>query len=93
MILITGRFDVDPQQREAFLAFAQTIVPRERMAQGCIHFDIFEDVTAPNRFLMLEEWESQEALDAHTSTDEFDENEAALEQFLVGDPSWDEYEF
>ena len=93
MILITGRFDVLPEKREEFLATARSLVPHEREQAGCINFDIFEDVTTPNRFLMLEEWESQEALDAHTSTEEFDRNEEALSALFAGESSWDEYQF
>ncbi|MFN8531032.1 MAG: putative quinol monooxygenase [Anaerolineae bacterium] len=93
MVMITGRFDIDPAKRDDFLAFTRSIVPRERQQPGCLGFDIFEDVTTPNRFLMLEQWESEEALDAHTSTDEFDQNDALLHSFVLGDPSWDEYQF
>ncbi|MDX2160086.1 MAG: putative quinol monooxygenase [bacterium] len=93
MVMITGRLPVDPAQRDAFLAFARELVPHERTQPGCLAFDIFEDVTAPNQFLMLEQWESEEALDDHTSTDAFDANEARLNSFLIGEPAWDEYQF
>ena len=93
MVMITGRLPIDPNKREEFLAFARDLVPKERQHPGCLQFDIFEDVTAPNSFLMIEQWESEEVLDAHTLTDEFDQNEAVLDSFLIGDPSWDEYQF
>ncbi len=93
MILITGKFGIIADKRSEFIAFAAALVPHERLQAGCLNFDIFEDVTTPNRFLMLEEWESQEALDAYNDSDEFERNEAAFDAFVMGDPSWDEYQF
>lgn len=93
MILVMGRYSIDPEQRKAFLAFAQQLVAQERQAPGCLAFDIFEDVTTPNAFLMMEQWESEEALDAHTQSEAFELGDAALNEFIVGEPSWDEYQF
>lgn len=93
MIMITGRFEVDPAKREDFLAFAQAMVGRERSAKGNISFDIYEDVTSTNRFLMLEQWESPEILELHQDGEEFERNEATLMSFFLGEPSWDEYVF
>jgi quinol monooxygenase YgiN len=93
MIMITGRFQVDPAKREDFLAFAQAMVGRERSSKGNLTFDIYEDVTAPNTFLMLEQWESEDILDQHQEGEEFDRNEATLMSFILGEPSWDEYVF
>jgi quinol monooxygenase YgiN len=93
MILTIGRFEVDGNRRSAFLSFADQLVEEERNAPGCIAFDISEDITQPNRFFMIEQWEDMEALDAHTSSDAFDANEARLYSFVIGDPNWDEYEF
>ena len=93
MILVIGRYSIDPAQHEAFVAFARELVIRERQQAGCLAFDIYEDVTTPNAFLMIEQWESEEALDAHTSSEAFEQGETALNEFIVGEPSWDEYQF
>jgi quinol monooxygenase YgiN len=93
MIMITGRFQVDPAKRKDFLAFAQAMVGRERSSKGNISFDIYEDVTALNSFLMLEQWESEDILDQHQEGEEFDRNEEMLNSFILGEPSWDEYVF
>lgn len=93
MILVMGRYEIDPAKREAFIPFAQELVARERQTQGCIAFDIFEDVTNPNAFLMMEQWKDEDALDAHTGSESFESDDAALNEFIVGEPSWDEYQF
>jgi quinol monooxygenase YgiN len=75
------------------VAFAREVVVKARNTSGCLAFDIYEDVTTPNAFLMMEQWEHEEALDTHTSSEEFERNDAALNEFIVGEPSWDEYQF
>ena len=93
MIMITGTLNADPEQREDFLTFIRGLVPTERQKPGCLEFSIYEDVTAPNTFLMLEQWESREALDAHTESEDFEANDVLLASFLTEDPVFDEYEF
>ncbi len=36
-----------------------------RQDAGCQEFQIFQDASDPDKFVLLELWESQEALDAH----------------------------
>ena len=93
MILVMERYNIDPEQREAFLAFARQLVGQERQQPGCLAFDIFEDVTTPNAFLMMEQWQDEGSLDAHTNSEDFERSDAALNEFIVGEPSWDEYQF
>jgi quinol monooxygenase YgiN len=91
--MVTGRFEVDAAQREAFLAFAHELVAHERGIPGIVRFEIYEDVTARNTFLMFEQWEDHDAYEHHQDTETFDANEARLAEFVIGEPSWDEYEF
>jgi quinol monooxygenase YgiN len=36
-----------------------------RTEDGCISYDLFVDAANANRFVTVEKWESQDALDAH----------------------------
>jgi quinol monooxygenase YgiN len=88
-----GRFAIDPELREAFLEFARELVEREVASPGCLRFDLYEDVRAPNHFMLYEEWEDAAALEAHLDTDQVAADEDTLLRFVVGEPSWDEFEF
>lgn len=88
-----GRFAIDPGLREAFLEFARDLVEREIGTPGCLRFDILEDVRAPNHFMVYEEWEDALALEAHLDDPQIEADEDTLMRFVVGAPSWDEYEF
>ena len=88
-----GRFAIDPELREAFLEFARDLVEREVSTPGCLRFDIYEDVSQPNHFMMFEEWESTAALEAHLDDPRLVADEETLLRFVLGEPSLDEFEF
>jgi quinol monooxygenase YgiN len=93
MIMLTGRFTIDPMKRGAFLLFARGMVTRTQNQAGCLGFGIFEDVTVANAFIVLEQWETIAAFDKHTASPIFQHDDDVLMTFIVGEPSFDEYEF
>ena len=93
MLMYTGKFAIEPSEREAFLEFARGMVAIERSTPGCLSFDIYEDIGAANTFLLVEQWEDEASLEAHTETDEYAEYDDTLNSFVTGEPVWEEYEF
>lgn len=93
MYMVTGKFAINPDERDEFLEFVRALIPVERTVKGIVSFDIYEDVTTPNSFLMLEQWADEDALDAYTQTDAYAEHDDTLNSFVVGEPAWEEYEF
>ena len=93
MLMLTSRFSIDPMTRGAYMLFAKGLVSRTRSQQGCIGFGIFEDVTAPDTFIMLEQWQNLETFEKHTSSPGFLHDDEVLMTFIAGEPSYDEYEF
>ncbi|MBD5259982.1 MAG: antibiotic biosynthesis monooxygenase [Bacteroides sp.] len=39
--------------------------------KGCISYDFYQSLTNDDRFMILETWESEEALKAHSESDHF----------------------
>ena len=39
--------------------------------KGCISYDLYESKTNDDRFMIIETWESEEALKAHSESDHF----------------------
>jgi quinol monooxygenase YgiN len=93
MIMLTGRFSVDLNSRAAFILFARGMVSRTQKQPGCIGFGIFEDITVPNSFIMHEQWESSSAFDTYTASAGFQHDDEVLMTFVLGEPSFDEFEF
>jgi quinol monooxygenase YgiN len=68
MILVSGRFRLPPERiAEALPAMAKVIAASLAEA-GCRAYSYAEDVTEPGLFLVHEEWDSLEALEAHFAT-------------------------
>ena len=63
-ILITTRPGLGHRQVEAFARLAPVV----RAEDGCIQYDLHAVEREPDRFLLLEQWESEAALDAHDAT-------------------------
>lgn len=65
MVIVGGWFEVDPDQRDAFVAQRIESMRRSRADHGCIEYVIAADPVDPGRAVLYERWESQTDLDAH----------------------------
>ena len=65
MVIVAGIFEVDPEQRDAFLAGRSDRMHTSRAEQGCLEYTFSADPLDPGRVLLYERWASQEDLDAH----------------------------
>jgi quinol monooxygenase YgiN len=58
-----------------------------RKEDGCLRYDLFNDLSDPKRFTFIEEWTSTEALDKHSKSEHIVSGRARLDGKLDG-PSW-----
>jgi quinol monooxygenase YgiN len=65
MVIVGGIFEVDPDQREQFLAGRHDLMRTSRGESGCLEYVFSADPIDPSRVVLFERWTSQEALDAH----------------------------
>jgi quinol monooxygenase YgiN len=65
MVIVGGSFQVDPSQRDAFIAERHEIMRRSRAEDGCLEYTFAADPLDDGRVVLFERWASQEALDAH----------------------------
>jgi quinol monooxygenase YgiN len=65
VIIVGGRFEVEPDEREQYLAGHHDMMRASRAEAGCLEYTFSADPIEPGRVLLFERWESQEALDAH----------------------------
>ena len=65
MVIVGGTFEVEPGQREQFLASRLEMTRVSRGEAGCLEYTFAPDPIDPGRVVLFERWESQEALDAH----------------------------
>jgi quinol monooxygenase YgiN len=65
MLIVAGFFDVDPSEREAFIADRVEVVKASRAEKGCITYAFSADPVEPGRVLLFERWEDKASLAAH----------------------------
>jgi quinol monooxygenase YgiN len=65
VVIVTGELEVDPDQRDPFLAGRVDVMRASRAEAGCIEYTMSADPLQPGRVVLLEKWENQESLDAH----------------------------
>jgi len=65
MVIVGGTFEVDPSQREQFIAGRVAMMRASRAEQGCLEYTFCADPIDPARVVLFERWASQADLDAH----------------------------
>ena len=65
MLVIAGRIEIDPANRDAAIQAAVAMMEETHKETGCISYTFSADLSDPGGFQIFEEWQSQEALDAH----------------------------
>jgi quinol monooxygenase YgiN len=68
MLVVAGHVVLDPAKREEAIEAARTMMAETRKEPGCRSYVFTADLEDPARFLIFEEWESAEALEAHFAT-------------------------
>jgi len=71
MIKVVAKSYAKADRLEQLLELSREMVEETNKEQGCISYELFQDVKDPNVLVIIEEWESQEALDRHMASEHF----------------------
>jgi len=92
MVHVIAVITAKPGQREAILAHFRANVPAVRAEQGCIEYGAavdaepalkFQTAYGPDTFLVVEKWESMDALKAHAATPHMAAYAAKTKDFIA----------
>lgn len=61
----------DEEKRERVIKIVKELVVFSLRDKGCIDYDLYCSHTNDDRLMIIETWESREALKAHSETDHF----------------------
>jgi quinol monooxygenase YgiN len=64
-------------------AIVLTLAEKSRAETGCTSYEVIQNMAEPETFLLVEEWESIAALEAHNKTPHFHEAVAKSASFLA----------
>jgi quinol monooxygenase YgiN len=92
VIVIAGRVAVHPDNVEAALPVAQTMMAETLKEPGCAAYKFSADLDAAGVFHIFEEWDSQEALDGHFASPHMAAFRSALGKFDVQELSVSRYD-
>ena len=65
MVIVAGTFEVDPAQRDEFIAGRAEGMRTSRAEPGCLEYTFSPDPLDPARVMLFERWASQADLDVH----------------------------
>lgn len=68
MKIINATFFIKEDKREDFLKDVLPLVEATRLEKGCLYYHLYESVENKNEFVMVENWEDQEAIDGHNQS-------------------------
>ncbi|MDF2544452.1 MAG: antibiotic biosynthesis monooxygenase [Herbinix sp.] len=83
MIKVVAKNKVMDDKIEHVIKLYEELVIETRKEVGCITYDLFQDVKDPSVVTMIEEWESQEKLDAHMITEHFKKIVPMVGEFVL----------
>jgi quinol monooxygenase YgiN len=65
VIVVTGRAHVPAEHRARFVEVATEMCARSREDDGCGGYRVYEDLEQPDRYVFVEEWANEGALQRH----------------------------
>ena len=67
-IKIVALVTVKPEHTETLKPLFQSLVKASRAEEGNISYDLHQEIGKPERFVFVENWKSQAAIDAHNAS-------------------------
>lgn len=65
MVTVIATFTVKPEQEDEALAILRGVVEATHGEEGCVRYTLHRANNKPNTWSIVEQWRSQEDLDAH----------------------------
>lgn len=90
-IRVLAHFVARPERIDDLAVLLTGLVAPTRAEVGCRHYTLWRHREAPERFTMVEAWDSDEALAAHFETPHLRHAVAALDALLAAPLKLDKY--
>lgn len=78
---------LDPDSCEEALDLVSELASESRAEDGVIYYRATTDVEDPDTARILEQYEDEDAVDAHLSSDHFESFQGAIGDHLAGEPT------
>lgn len=71
MIKVIAKSIIKDGELEKVINLYDELVQKTRQEDGCISYELFQDINNENIVTIVEQWESEEHLEAHKKTEHF----------------------
>lgn len=71
MIKVVAKSYAKAEKLDSILALSKEMVEKTVKEEGCIKYELFQDTKDPRVMIIIEEWESEEALNRHIASEHF----------------------
>lgn len=85
MIIVQGMIPIKPGFEEAAILAAERVAAASRVESGCVSYEFYRSLSDPRRLLLLQEWESIDALSRHYRTEHMQQFLDVLRELVNGE--------
>lgn len=83
MIKVVAKNKVDTDKIDTVLSLYEELVNATRKEEGCIVYELYQDVEDYTVLTMIEEWVDKASLDAHMKTEHFTRIVPMVGKFVI----------
>ena len=87
MIVMHASLPVQPDTREEALDLVTDLAEQSRAEDGVVNYRVTTDAEEPNTVRIFEQYEDDDAVDAHMSSDHFQAFQGEIVNHLAGEPT------
>ena len=85
-MMIIAKLSVKPEKAKDFTEAAKGMIENSNKESGCSFYQLFQDPYDNSKFVFVEEYKNQAAVDAHFAADYFKAFGPAIGDFILGQP-------
>jgi quinol monooxygenase YgiN len=82
--MIVAKLSVKPEKVKDFIAAATDIIEKSNKENGCSFYQLYQDPYDSSRFIFVEEYKNQAAVDVHFSAEYFKAFSPKIAGFVTG---------
>lgn len=86
MLVVHATLPILPEKRDEFLGAVGGLIEETNKEPGVRSYALYESIATPNTFLMFEEYDDEDAFNAHLGSPHFQAAGAGLAGWLSGPP-------
>ena len=86
MIKVIAKNFAKETELEKVLALSKELVEATVKEEGCINYEMYQDQKDPTILIMIEEWETVEALNNHSASEHFKRIVPQMHEYMTQKP-------